>query len=324
MTTSGLRASTEVEPATFSELQPDDPTSLYFQDLGRGALLKDYEEQALAQQYEQGRQAAKALANLSHRHDPHEVTTLKQQAQKGLAARDQLITANARLVISIALKYRWQGVPLADLIQDGNLGLMKAVERFDPGLGFKFSTYASWWIRQAVSRAVADQGRTIRLPAHIDDKVRKLYRLSSHYEKARGREPTPEYLAEEMQLTSEQVKWLLRVSRYPLSLDHPIGQEEDSELVEFIEDEAALNPRAAFSHQLLQEQVKQALRTLSAREARILRLRFGLPKGRAHTLQEVGEKFGLTRERIRQIEKEALGKLRHSARSKALKEFYDD
>jgi RNA polymerase primary sigma factor len=153
--------------------------------------------------------------------------------------------------------------------------------------------------------------------------VRKLYRLSSHYEKARGREPTPEDLAEEMQLTSEQVKWLLRVSRYPLSLDHPIGQEEDSELVEFIEDEAALNPRAAFSHQLLQEQVKQALRTLSAREARILRLRFGLPKGRAHTLQEVGEKFGLTRERIRQIEKEALGKLR-SARSKALKEFYDD
>jgi RNA polymerase primary sigma factor len=311
-------------PADFSEMEPDDPISLYFQEFGRGSLLKGYEEEALAQQYERGRNAAKALESLPNPHGPNEVTALRQRAKAGLEARDHLIKSNTRLVVSIAKKYRWRGVPFLDLIQEGNLGLMKAVEKFDPRRGTKFSTYATWWIRQAVSRALADQGRTIRVPVHIDKKVRKLYRISGEFEQAWGREPTPEDLAEEVKEPPEKVRWMLRVSRYPVSLEDPVRQEEDREMVEFIEDEDAPDPLATASHHLLQEQLEKVLDTLTSREARILCLRYGLQKGHAHTLQEVGEKFGLTRERIRQIEKEALRKLRRSARSRELKEFYEE
>jgi RNA polymerase primary sigma factor len=297
---------------------------LCFQEFGRGSLLKGYEEEALAQQYERGRNAATALEGLPNPHDPNEVTALRQRAQAGLEARDHLIKANTRLVVSIAKKYRWRGVPFLDLIQEGNLGLMKAAEKFDPRRGTKFSTYATWWIRQAVSRALANQGRTIRVPVNIGDKVRKLYRISGEFEQAWGRAPTPEDLAEEMKVTPEKVSWMLRVSRYPVSLEAPVGQEEDRERVELMEDEDAPDPLATTSHHLLQEQLEKVLDTLTPREARILCLRYGLQNGHAHTLGEVGEKFGLTRERIRQIEKEALRKLRQPARSRELKEFYEE
>ncbi|MCB0212630.1 MAG: RNA polymerase sigma factor RpoD, partial [Anaerolineae bacterium] len=250
-----------------------------------------------------------------------EAFKLKRFMREGDRARDHLIKANTRLVVSIAKKYMGQGVPFSDLIQEGNLGLMKAVEKFDYRRGYKFSTYATWWIRQAITRALADQGRTIRVPVHMSDRIRKLHQISRQLEQVWGRKPTPEELAEHMDLEPAKVRWMLRVSRHPVSLERPVGEEEDSELGNFIEDEDAPTPPDAAYHRLLQEKLEDVLSTLTPREARILRLRFGLQNGRSYTLEEVGKKFGLTRERIRQIEGQALRKLRHPRRSRQLRDY---
>ncbi len=239
----------------------------------------------------------------------------------GELARDHLTKANSRLVVSIAKKYMGQGVPFLDLIQEGNLGLMKAVDKFDYKRGYKFSTYATWWIRQAVTRAIADQGRTIRVPVHMSDRIRKLYRVSRELEQTLGREPTPKEIAEVMDLSPQKVRWMLRISRRPLSLEKPVGEDGDSELGSFIEDEDTPTPLDTATHDLLRKELESALATISPREARILRLRFGLIDGRAHTLEELGQKFGLTRERIRQIEGEALRRLRHPSRARRLKDY---
>jgi RNA polymerase primary sigma factor len=223
--------------------------------------------------------------------------------------------------VSVAKKYVGQGVPFLDLIQEGNLGLMRAVDKFDYRRGYKLSTYATWWIRQAITRALADQGRTIRLPVHMGDRLRKIYRTARELEQEWGLPPTPEEIADAMDLDSRKVRWMLRVSPHPLSLEKPVGEEEDEELGSFVEDEGTLEPAEATHQRLLREGIEEVLSSLTPREARILRLRYGLQNGRSYTLEEVGRKFGLTRERIRQIESKALRRLRHPSRSRQLKDY---
>ncbi|MGQ9568647.1 MAG: sigma-70 family RNA polymerase sigma factor [Anaerolineae bacterium] len=307
------------EELDLSDLPATDPISLYFHEMGRVPLLTPEEEQELAKTLERGRRAEKRLAKDGH--DPVERERLLEEVRKGQEAREKLIRANTRLVVSVAKRYVGQGVPLPDLIQEGNLGLMRAVNKFDYRRGYKFSTYATWWIRQAVSRAVSDQGRTIRLPVHMGDSIRRLYRTIHQLEQEWGRPPTPEEIAEAMDLDPRRVRWMLRVSRHPLSLEQPVGEEEDSELGSFIEDDDSTPPPEAADQTLLREKLEELLDTLSPREARILRLRFGLQDGHYYTLEEVGKKFGLTRERIRQIEAQALNRLRHPRRSRQLKDF---
>ena len=307
------------EELDLSDLPATDPISLYFHEMGRVPLLTPEEEQELAKTLERGRRAEKRLTKDGH--DPVERERLLEEVRKGQEAREKLIRANTRLVVSVAKRYVGQGVPLPDLIQEGNLGLMRAVNKFDYRRGYKFSTYATWWIRQAVSRAVSDQGRTIRLPVHMGDSIRRLYRAIHQLEQEWGRPPTPEEIAEAMDLDPRRVRWMLRVSRHPLSLEQPVGEEEDSELGSFIEDDDSTPPPEAADQTLLREKLEELLDTLSPREARILRLRFGLQDGHYYTLEEVGKKFGLTRERIRQIEAQALNRLRHPRRSRQLKDF---
>jgi RNA polymerase primary sigma factor len=240
----------------------------------------------------------------------------------GVMAREHLIKANTRLVVSIAKRYMGRGVPFLDLIQEGNLGLMKAVEKYEYQRGFRFSTYATWWIRQTITRAIADQGRTIRVPVHMVDRIRQLYRTTHEMEQKLGRVPTTDELAEEIGVNTSKVEWMMRVSWLPLSLESPINDdEEDSELGMFIEDQLTPTPSQSTYGNLLREKVQEVLDTLPPREARILRLRFGLENGRAYTLEEVGQKFGLTRERIRQIESKALRRLRHPRRARQLKDY---
>jgi RNA polymerase primary sigma factor len=246
---------------------------------------------------------------------------LKMAIEDGRAAREHLITANTRLVVSIAKKYMGRGVPFLDLIQEGNLGLMKAVGKFDYRRGYRFSTYATWWIRQTITRAIADQGRTIRVPVHMSDSIRRLYKTARKLEQDHGRKPTPEEIAAELNIEPRKVRWMLKVSWQPLSLERPVGEEEDSELGNFIEDESSPTPPQSAYQNILHEKVEEVLATLTPREARILRLRFGLHNGRSYTLEEVGQKFGLTRERIRQIEGKALRRLRHPRRSRQLREY---
>ena len=296
-----------------------DITSLYFHEMGQVPLLTIEEEVELAQQWQRGRQAEQRLSRNGH--DEKEQASLRREIEAGYAARDHLITANTRLVISIAKRYRGRGVPFQDLIQEGNLGLMRAVDKFDPSLGHKFSTYATWWIRQAVTRALADQGRTIRLPVHMGEWIRKLNRTTYQMEQDRGRPPIPEEIADEMGLEPRRVRWMLEVARQPVSLQEPAGEEKNSELGSFIEDEETPPPSEVAEQTLLRITLEELLTTLSPREARILRLRFGLQDGHYYTLEEIGEKFGLTRERIRQIEKEALQRLRHPGRSRRLKDY---
>jgi RNA polymerase primary sigma factor len=308
-----------IDPFDLSGIAADDTISLYLKEMARVPLLAPAEEIMLAKSLERGRNAQKKLRR--GRFGEEEMLKLRRYIREGNRARDHLIKANTRLVVSIAKKYMGQGVPFSDLIQEGNLGLMKAVEKFDYRRGYKFSTYATWWIRQAITRALADQGRTIRVPVHMSDRIRKLHQISRQLEQVWGRKPTPEELADYMDLDPSKVRWMLRVSRHPVSLERPVGEEEDSELGNFIEDEEAPTPPDTAFHHLLQEKLEDVLSTLTPREARILRLRFGLQNGRSYTLEEVGKKFGLTRERIRQIEGQALRKLRHPRRSRQLRDY---
>jgi RNA polymerase primary sigma factor len=302
-----------------ARISSDDTVGLYLKEMARVPLLTIEEEVRLAIALEAARGAQEILSNNGS--DPEKRRELQQQIEKGLAAREHLIKANTRLVVSIAKKYNGRGVPFLDLIQEGNLGLMKAVEKFDYTRGYRFSTYATWWIRQTITRAIADQGRTIRVPVHMSDRIRRLYNTTRQLEQEYGRRPTPEEIAVELDMEPRKVQWMLRVSWRPLSLERPVGEDEDSELGSFIEDDATPTPTQSAYQSLLGERVEEMLVTLSPREARILRLRFGLLNGRSYTLEEVGQKFGLTRERIRQIEGKALRRLRHPRRSRQLRDY---
>jgi RNA polymerase primary sigma factor len=293
-----------------SNIAPDDTVSLYFNEMGRVPLLTREEEVKLAKQLERGQEARQELSRNGH--DPREQERLQHLIERGEQARQHLIKANTRLVVSIAKKYRGQGLTFLDLIQAGNLGLIRAVDKFDYRRGTRFSTHATWWIRQSVIRTLNQQGRTIRIPVHMSDRVRKLYRAAQRLEQDMGRPPTPEEIAEEIELEPSRVRWLLRVSQRPLSLERPVGDEGDAELGNFIEDDNVPSPTQTAERHLLREHLEEILATtLTPRQARILRLRFGLKGDRIYTLKEVGEKLGVSRERVRQIERAALRKLRH-------------
>lgn len=307
------------EEFDLTSIASDDAVGLYLKEMARVPLLSIAEEVTLAKRIELGRKVIVNLGKLS-RTSPRR-PKLMTQVEEGRRAREHLIKANTRLVVSIAKKYMGRGVPFLDLIQEGNLGLMKAVQKFDYHRGFRFSTYATWWIRQTITRAIADQGRTIRVPVHMSDRIRRLYKTVRLLEQQFGRKPTPEEIAVELKLEPRKVQWMLKVSWRPLSLEMPVGEDEDSELGSFIEDETTPTPTQSVHDNLLREKVKEVLSTLSPREARILRLRYGLDNGRSYTLQEVGRKFGLTRERIRQIEGKALRRLRHPRRSRQLRDY---
>jgi RNA polymerase primary sigma factor len=309
----------EEEVFDLSGISSDDTVGLYLKEMARVPLLTIEQEVHLAKLLESGNHAALILCNNGF--ESHKRHELEQVIEDGRAAREHLITANTRLVVSIAKKYMGRGVPFLDLIQEGNLGLMKAVEKFDYRRGYRFSTYATWWIRQTITRAIADQGRTIRVPVHMSDSIRRLYKTARRLEQEHGRKPTPEEIANELGMEPRKVQWMLKVSWQPLSLERPVGEEEDSELGNFIEDDSSPTPPQSAYQNLLREKVEEVLATLTPREARILRLRFGLHNGRSYTLEEVGQKFGLTRERIRQIEGKALRRLRHPRRSRQLREY---
>jgi len=320
------------EPPVFSEMESwaepvtvetfsDDSVGMYLKEMSRVPLLKVEEEYELAIRIEVGRKARMESFRRPGRKGSLERQRLEALVQDGILARERIIKANTRLVVSIAKRYTGRGVAFLDLIQEGNLGLMKAVEKYDVHRGFRFSTYATWWIRQTITRAIADQSRTIRLPVHINDRIRLIYRATHDLEQRLGCAPTPEELAKEVDMDPEKVKWILKVSWLPLSLESPVGDDEDSELGMFIEDELSPTPIQSAYQSMLKDKVEQVLGTLSPREARILRMRFGLDTGTPYTLEEVGEKFGLTRERIRQIEGKALRRLRHPRRARQLKEY---
>ena len=285
------------------DMSSSDTVGLYLKEMARVPLLTTEEEIDLAMRLEAGLEAEKNL-----RKHPNSPRNLEWQllAQDGQNARDHLIKANTRLVVSIAKKYMSRGVPFLDLIQEGNLGLMKAVEKFDYRRGYRFSTYATWWIRQTITRAIADQGRTIRVPVHMSDRIRRLYRVARQLEQEYGRKPTAEEIAVEMDLEPRKVQWMLRVSWQPLSLEHPVGEDDDSELGNFIENDSMPTPSESAESNLVRDKIEEVLATLTPREARILRLRFGLQNGRSYTLEEVGQKFGLTRERSRHL-RDSLG-----------------
>lgn len=301
------------------ERDTDNVVALYLREVGNIPLLTPEEELELTRRCQRGRAAEEQLKKGMPDHEARQ--RLLKEMEEGHKARERLVKANSRLVVSVARNYLGRGVPLADLIQEGNLGLMRAIERFDPERGYRFSTYAIWWIRQAISRAVAYQGRVIRLPAHVVEKVSRLNRASRRLTKELGREPDEEELAEEMDISQEKVADLSRVAAEPVSLDIPVGEEETSTLAEFIEDEVTLPPTEEASQSLLEEQLEEALASLTPREAEVIRLRFGLDGGRGYTLEEVGQKIGLTRERARQIQAEALRRLRHPSRSRLLKGY---
>ncbi len=306
------------EQLDLAGIASSDTVGLYLKEMARVPLLTTEEEVSLAKRMEAG---CNAETQLRQQADHPKATEWKFLVQDGIAARDHLIKANTRLVVSIAKKYMTRGVPFLDLIQEGNLGLMKAVEKFDYRRGYRFSTYATWWIRQTITRAIADQGRTIRVPVHMTDRIRRMYRTSRDLEQKFGRKPSVEELAKALDTEPEKVQWMLRVSWKPLSLEHPVGEDEDSELGNFIENKDEPTPQESTYSLMLKEKLEQLLSTLTPREARILRLRFGLQNGRSYTLEEVGQKFGLTRERIRQIEGRALRRLRHPRRSRQLKDY---
>ncbi len=308
----------EEEESDLGVMASSDTIGLYLKEMARVPLLSTEEEVELAMRLEAGLDAERKL---KRKPDSKRAVEWKFLVDDGKAAREHLIKANTRLVVSIAKRYMCRGVPFLDLIQEGNLGLMKAVEKFDYRRGYRFSTYATWWIRQTITRAIADQGRTIRVPVHMSDRIRRLYRVARELEQEYGRKPTAEEIAKEMEMEPRKVQWMLRVSWQPLSLEHPVGEDEDSELGNFIENDSAPTPSDWAESNMVRDKIEEVLATLTPREARILRLRFGLQNGRAYTLEEVGQKFGLTRERIRQIEGRALRRLRHPRRSRHLRDY---
>lgn len=304
-----------------------DPVRMYLKEIGKVSLLTAAEEIDLAMKIEAGVAATEELEKAEEEgieHERRERRRLTRVEQVGLDAKQQLIEANLRLVVSIAKRYVGRGMLFLDLIQEGNLGLIRAVEKFDYTKGFKFSTYATWWIRQAITRAIADQARTIRIPVHMVETINKLVRIQRQLLQTLGREPTPEEIAEEMGLTPERVREIQKISQEPVSLETPIGEEEDSQLGDFIEDDAAVVPPDAASFSMLQEQLAKTLEGLAERERKVISLRFGLEDGHPRTLEEVGREFGVTRERIRQIESKTLAKLRHPSRSQKLKDYLED
>jgi len=300
----------------------DDPVRMYLKEIGKVPLLTAAEEVTLAKRIEAGEEATKQLES-GESIPKAEIRKLRRTERDGMTAKKKLVEANLRLVVSIAKRYVGRGMLFLDLIQEGNLGLIRAVEKFDFRKGFKFSTYATWWIRQAITRAIADQARTIRIPVHMVETINKLIRVQRQLLQDLGREPTPEEIGGQMGLPAEKVREILKISQEPVSLETPIGEEEDSQLGDFIEDSEAIVPPEAASFSLLQEQLRKVLDSLSDRERRVIELRFGLVDGHPRTLEEVGRVFGVTRERIRQIESKTLCKLRHPSRSGRLKDYLE-
>ena len=314
-----------VDPNTLVDsFNIDDPVRMYLKEIGKVPLLTADQEVELATVMSAGREAearvAQAAADGSAIPEA-EMAELKKQIKAGEKAKQQLAEANLRLVVSIAKRYVGRGMLFLDLIQEGNLGLIKAVEKFDYTKGYKFSTYATWWIRQAITRAIADQARTIRIPVHMVETINKVIRVSRQLLQELGHDPSPEEISAEMNMPVDKVREILKIAQEPVSLETPIGEEEDSHLGDFIPDEAASEPSEAASFTLLKEQLVDVLGTLTPREEKVLKLRFGIEDGRTRTLEEVGKEFNVTRERIRQIEAKALRKLRHPSRSKKLKDF---
>ena len=311
-------------PTRTGEGGVSDPVRMYLKEIGKVPLLTGQQEVDLAQRIEAGLAAADRLEEATGTLAPMEAEAFRSTCHDGLWAKRQLIEANLRLVVSIAKRYVGRGMLLLDLIQEGNLGLMRAVEKFDYTKGFKFSTYATWWIRQAITRAIADQARTIRIPVHMVETINKVTRVQRQMLQELGREPTVEELGEKLDMLPERVREIQRISQEPVSLEAPVGDEEDSLLGDFVEDPGAIAPADAAARALLTEAVEEALEQLSERERRVVRLRFGLDDGQLHTLEEVGKEFGVTRERIRQIESKTLAKLRHPTRSQRLRDYLDE
>jgi RNA polymerase primary sigma factor len=304
----------------------NDPVRMYLKEIGKVPLLTAEQEVILAKAIEEGEGATAEIDKATdggRKHTPPRLRELQRTERQGQLAKKKLIEANLRLVVSIAKRYVGRGMLFLDLIQEGNLGLIRAVEKFDYTKGYKFSTYATWWIRQAITRAIADQARTIRIPVHMVETINKLIRIQRQLLQDLGREPTPEEIGREMEFSPEKVREILKVSQEPVSLETPIGEEEDSHLGDFIEDSDAVVPVDAASFILLQEQLDSVLHTLSEREKKVIQLRFGLTDGHPRTLEEVGREFGVTRERIRQIESKTLSKLRHPSRSQKLRDYLE-
>ena len=323
-----LRAAGEEDEETESEepfadisaVSADDPVGLYFRQMAQEPLLTAEEEIDLAKRIEQGKVARKKL---EHAEDltVSERAELILQIEQAQEAREHLGRANTRLVVSIAKRYMGQGLPFPDLIQEGNVGLMRAVDKYDYTRGNRFSTYATWWIRQAITRALAQKTRTIRIPLHMTERIRQMYRTAQVLEQELGRRPTPEEIAEEMNLPAESVRGMMDASQHAIALERPVGDDGDSEFGDFIEDQDTPEPAEAAAHHLLQETIEEVLSELTPRQAHILRLRFGLGGGEQHTLEEIANKFGLSRERIRQLEKEALRRLRHPRLAHNLRDY---
>ena len=321
----------EIDVSTFDQLpasvKVDDPVRMYLKDIGKIPLLSLEEETILAKQVVDGREAKARLEEIEaddqNTVSVEEYEHLLEISEEADIAKDKLVNANLRLVVSIAKRYLGRGLQFLDLIQEGNMGLIKAVDKFDHQKGFKFSTYATWWIRQAITRAVADQARTIRIPVHMVETINKLVRIQRQLVQELSREPSPQEVADRMDISVEKVQQIQKIAQEPISLESPVGEEEDSNLGDFISDPHALDPYEYTAKMKLREELDDVLATLTEREERVLRLRFGLVDGRQRTLEEVGKEFNVTRERIRQIEAKALRKLKHPSRSRKLKDFLD-
>jgi RNA polymerase primary sigma factor len=316
-----VRARREIDQAL--KAPTNDPVRMYLKEIGRVALLSAQEEVDLAKRIESGLLAAERFEAGKEKLSDSELMELNWLQHDGGRAKQHLVEANLRLVVSIAKRYVGRGMAFLDLIQEGNLGLIRAVEKFDYSKGFKFSTYATWWIRQAITRAIADQARTIRIPVHMVETINKLARIQRQLLQDYGREPTADEIARQMELPPEKVREIQKISQEPVSLETPIGEEEDSNLGDFIEDTEAIIPVERASFRLLQEQLNSVLYTLSGREKEVIEMRFGLRDGQPRTLEDVGKRFGVTRERIRQIESKTLSKLRHPSRSQKLRDYLE-